>query len=287
MRNLLTTTAMALLLALPAVAEDDLAALSDEFDDRRTLDDWQRVYEVEGSRADQLERFDIDRMRAGQMVLVPRAVVWYQDFRGPLVFKEVTGDFVVSTAIAVSNRAGTAAPSSQFSLAGLMIRAPREVTPQTWQPNGENYVFLSVGSANQPGTYQLEVKTTQNSRSNLEISDGAPTAELKAARIGDAFILLRKLPGEEWQVHRRYHRRDMPETLQVGITCYTDWPTCQRMDPAEHNQTVIRGGRPDLIAAVDYVRYARPIVPEAWNNRNAADLNAVSDAELIEALTME
>ena len=284
MRTALLAVGCVWFLTFTVWAEDDLATLSDEFNEPASLRDWQRVHEVEGSSADQLEGLDVDRTRPGNLVLIPRAVVWYQDYRGPLLFKPVAGDFVVSTSLVVGNRAGTGAPESAFSLAGLMIRSPREVDPQSWRPGGEIYVFLSLGAADRPGTFQFEVKTTVDSRSTLEISEGAAAAELKAARIGEVILLLRKLPGSDWQVHRRYRRADFPETLQVGIACYTDWPTCQAMDPAAHNQTAIDGGRPDLTAAVDYVRFARPTVPADWAGRDLADPAAVSDEQILEAL---
>lgn len=260
---------------------DDITALSDEFDKPETLKEWQRVFRVEKSAADQLKRIQIDA-KTGRLILEPHAVVWYQDYRGPLVFKQVDGDFVATTQIRAHSRAGDGAPRSQFSLAGLMIRTPRDITPQTWKPGGENYIFLSVGAADRPGEHQLEVKTTLDSKSTLHITPGAPEAELRGVRIGSAFVLLRKLPGEAWRVHQRYSRPDMPKTLQVGITCYTDWQTCSKMPPRQHNQTVIKGGNPDLVAEVDYVRYARPNVPEALAGRNFSDPRAVSDEQIVE-----
>jgi hypothetical protein len=269
-----------LLVCAPGLA-DDIASLSDEFDDAASLPQWQRVYQIEQSGANQLQRFAIDD---GQLVMVPHASVWYQDYRGVLAYKEVVGDFVVSTHVNVTGRSGQGAPRAQFSLAGIMIRTPRDVTPRTWRPGGENYVFLSLGAADQPGRYQFEVKTTRDSHSQLQIEDGAAQAEIRAARIGDALILLRRFPDENWRVHRRYHRPDMPATLQVGMTCYTDWPTCNGMAPAEHNRTVVRGGNPDLIARFDYYRFARPNVPAPLSGRNFADPNAVSDGELLSFL---
>jgi hypothetical protein len=266
---------------------DDLAPMSDEFSDSKSLAQWQRVHKVERSPADQLRRIEIDR-NAGTLILEPHASVWYRDYRGVLVFKPVKGDFVVTAKLNVHSRQGAGqAPRSQFSLAGLMVRVPREVAPQTWRPGRENYVFLSLGAADRPGEFQLEVKTTENSDSQLQITPGAPEAELRIARIGSALIMLRRLPGESWQVHRRYRRADFPETLQVGLTCYTDWPTCQRMEPQVHNRTVIRDGNPDLIAEVDYVRLRRPAVPQELQQSDLTDPAQVSDQQLLEFLSTE
>src|SRR5262249_47050770 len=158
-----------------------------------------------------------------------------------LVYKPVQGDFVMTTRVHVSNRSGSGAPRAQFSLAGIMVHTPRDITPQTWRPRGENYVFLSLGAANQPGTYQFEVKTTVNSDSQLQITEARSSeATIQVARIGDQFILLKKSATGPWTVHRRYRRPDMPATLQVGLTCYTDYPSASRLSPQQHNATVIR-----------------------------------------------
>lgn len=277
--------AFVLVLSAMALAADqpaDVAKLSDEFDQSKTLTNWQHVFQVEKSGADQLKRVAIDA-KTGKLTLEPFASSWYQDYRGVMLFKPVTGDFVVTTTIAPHGKAG-GAPRSLYSLAGIMIRTPRDVTPQTWRPGGENYAFLSCGAADKPGTYQMEVKTTINSVSKLEISPGAAEVELRSARIGSAIIMLKRLPNEQWTVHRRYPRGDMPETLQVGITCYTDWSSCERLQPAEHNRTVIRGGNPDLIAEVDYVRFRAPAVPADLAGKDLSDPRQASDEQLLSFL---
>jgi hypothetical protein len=269
-------------------AENDLALLSDEFDDPSTLKNWQRVFQVERTGADQLDRFDIGRTRPGWMTLVPHTSTWYRDYRGVLVFKEVAGDFVVTTCVSVSNRDGRGAPRSAFSLGGLMVRAPRDITARTWQPGGENYIFLSLGAARQPGRFAFEVKTTVRSDSRLEIeplTDG--NAEIRIARLGGHFITLRRIAGGAWTVHRRYYRPDMPQRLQVGFTVYTDYSTASRLQPLQQNTQVIRGGRPDLIASFDYARFRRPPLPAKLETRRFSDPGSVSDAELLDFLGFE
>lgn len=277
----------ALLLTSAAVAappeKDDLAALSDDFNDPKTLTSWLRVFREERMGADQLERFDIGRTKPGWMTLMPYTSVWYQDWRGVLVHKRVRGDFVVTTQVRATGRSGDRPPASQFSLAGIMVRTPRNVTPQTWRPGGENYMFLSLGAADQPGSYQFEVKTTVNSNSQKEVeAAGGPEVLIRVARIGAHFILLRKpVTGGEWTVHRRYHRPDMPEELQVGMTAYTDWPTCERIAPEQHNRTVIRNGNPDLLASFEHFHFRRPAVAPTMRGRAFSDVNQVPDADVL------
>ena len=266
------------------LAADDLAGLSDEFNDASSLLKWKRVDEVEKWGANQLEQFDIGKSRSGMMTMIPYTSVWYQDYRGILVFKEIEGDFVVTTELEVNRRNGDGAPRSQFSLAGIMIRAPRKITPETWKPGGENYIFLSLGSADSPGVFQFEVKTTINSDSQLQISDGEAHSVIQVARIGAHVITLKKSPEGNWIVHRRFNRPDMPPIMQVGLTCYTDWPTCSRLDPKEHNQSVIKNGNPDLVARFEYVRYHRPQIPAQWKDANLSDPSVISDAQLLQFL---
>src|SRR5258708_33435327 len=232
------------LMPIAASAADDLSALSDEFNDAATLTRWQRVEVVEGWNADQLEKLDINATRAGRLFMMPYTSTWYADYRGELTFKTVTGDFVVTTDVEVTSRLGTGAPRSSYSLAGIMVRAPRTITPQTWHPGGENYVFLSLGAANTPGTFQNEVKTTVNSVSTLPITPvPGNRMQIQIARIGPYIITLRNSDGV-WLVHRRFLRSDFPTTMQVGMTVYTDFNTCSGYTPFVHNGTVIHGGFP-------------------------------------------
>lgn len=275
--------ALFLSVAIPALA-DDLTPFSDEFNDASTLSQWKRVYAVEGWNANQLELLDVNATRPGKLVMMPYTSTWYQDWRGELTFKDVTGDVVVTSDVEVSQRGGTGAPRSQYSLGGLMIRSQRSITPATWTPGGENYIFLSLGAASQPGSFQYEVKTTQNSVTSLWISAGSNRATLQLARIGAYVIALRKDVGGSWVVHRRFVRGDLTPGVQVGMCVYTDFPTASTYTPFNHNSTVIHSGNPDLVAAYDYVRFQRPVVPQSLQGKNLADPSAVTDAQLLSFL---
>ncbi|MBL9129322.1 MAG: hypothetical protein JNL97_16850, partial [Verrucomicrobiales bacterium] len=124
-------------------------------------------------------------------------------------------------------------------------------------------------------------KTTRNSDSVLHLSPGTPRARIQVARLGSVFVFLRQSDAGPWIVHQRYVRPDLPATLQVGLTTYTDWNSASRLQPLVHNQTVIRDGNPDLVAVFDYVRFARPSIPETLRGRDFADPASVSDAELV------
>ncbi|HEY2932108.1 MAG TPA: hypothetical protein VGK99_10210 [Acidobacteriota bacterium] len=100
-------------------AADDLSSLSDEFKSVSTLALWQRIYSVEGWNADQLELLDINATRPGMMVMMPYTSTWFNYYRGELTFREVEGDFVVTTEVEVSRRGGSGPPRSQYSLGGV------------------------------------------------------------------------------------------------------------------------------------------------------------------------
>ncbi|MDA1160297.1 MAG: hypothetical protein O2983_11865 [Planctomycetota bacterium] len=299
------------------LAATPIAGLSDEFDDAATTAQWQRVNEVEGWNADQLNVYDIDATQPGRMVQQPNTAVWYQNYRGPMAFQTVTGDFSFTTQVHITDRddvggsdANDVPGDSLYSLAGAMLRTPRDITDPAaeWAPgsmaddgtnNGENYIFLSAGyGAGNSDEFALEIKTTRNSDSQLELTTLGPdtsTVNIQLSRIGDSVIALYQLPGQEWQVHRRYSRPDMPETIQVGLVTYTDWEKASDFDPFTQNSTVLVPGiagdptpgeafNPDLTAGFEYARYALPDVPEALVGADLTDPAAVSDAELLSFL---
>ncbi len=282
---------------------DDLAPLGDEFQNPASLAEWTRLNDVEGWQADKLEVHDVATSRPDHMRLMPYTATWFMDLTGPFVFKEITGDFAVTMQMDVQRRNGQPGrPTRQFSLGGIMIRSPRPVSaaaptpsaPATdllpwppygyqtdWIPDSENYIFLSVGTSDNNGPsniWNYEVKTTLNGNSTLYYGrEGVPAdtgvVTLQAIRRGDTFLLLRQHEGGEWIVENRYERPDMPPTLQVGITTYTDWNNIvsngmfsngdDHRAQFHHNRNIITeangfAAAPDLVVDVDYVRYSRP-----------------------------
>lgn len=280
---------------MTTISEDDIAPLSDEFQTSTTISQWQRNYVTEGwTAADKLQTWDINTSRPGHMRLMPYTSSWFQNYTGALAYKEITGDFIITLELESNRRNGQAGrPTSDYSLSGIMIRSPRPLHhaapvpdpgPQTvlpwppdasyttaWAPGTENYIFLSYGYADSNlwgdvggGTWYNEVKSTTNSVSNLyAVQSGIPAggnrATLQAVRVGQTFLLLRRHgPGQPWIVENRFVRNDMPATLQVGITAYTDWNNVSIQNEFHHNRTVNTGGNPDLVADIDFFRLRRP-----------------------------
>ncbi|MFT4548198.1 MAG: hypothetical protein ACI9MB_002149 [Verrucomicrobiales bacterium] len=287
-----------LALAIPTVAlADDIAPLSDEFDDASTFSDWNDLGVVEGWNTPSYESADIDTTEPGRFNIVPGPNTWFAHLRGLLFFKEVTGDFVATMRVRVLSRHNpgdpTEVPNRSFSLTGIFVHGSRNIsqaaplpytTEAVWPPadfgsdyveNTENYIFLSYGTANNPGTRQFEIKATLNSNSLLCFDDtgidqGETDAWLQMVRVGDTVVCLRKhSPDGDWIVENRYPNADHPfadfgSTLQVGITAYTDWPTARPFNNAgpeasyHFNYSPPQNGSPDLISQVDYYRLQRP-----------------------------
>lgn len=274
---------------------DDIAPLSDEFTNAATLANWQRNYITEGwTGADKLETWNINTSRPGRMRLMPYTSSWFENYTGALVYKNITGNFILTLDLEANRRNGQPGrPTRDYSLGGIMIRTPRAFTNAApapnasfatvlpWPPNGayttpwtpgtENYIFLSYGYADATlwgdvggGRWYNEVKTTTNSISTLYatqsgIPSGQNAATLQIVRVGQTFLLLRRHgAGQPWIIENRFVRNDMPATLQVGITTYTDWNNVATQNPFHHNRTVNTGGNPDLVADVDYFRIRRP-----------------------------
>jgi hypothetical protein len=264
-------------------ADMDLAALNDEFDDPSSIADWQLVSEVEGWGAQPYETLDIDQTNPGAFTIEPHTSTWYQDYQGDLAFKEVTGDFIVTTQVTITDRddiggsdADDIPNDSSFSLGGIMLRTPRGITDAAteWTPGGSNFVFLSLGHAFNGGGMNLESKTTQNSVSGLEmIPVNATNAELRFEREGASITTMYRLEGDvEWQVAANFDRTDMPETLQVGLVSYTDYEKASTFEPFYANShTLIDTPEnaanssnpgvaydPDVQASFDYIRFEGP-----------------------------
>lgn len=242
----------ALLAAVPSRAAD----LSDEFKDPATLSRWSRHHQREGW-PDTMKRIEIDPSGDGTLVMEPWTSGWYAEFHGPFLYKEVTGDFSVTTRLQARGKSSEI-PSVQWSLAGLMVRKARTTGKADWKPGEENWLFLTTGIAEEPDKPVFESKTTVGSRSKLELNPArSGWLEMKIARKGPRFDLSYRYPGEDWVLHRTFDRPDLPRTVQVGLISYTDWYSAADLqrDPLRFNSTKITNGKPDLVVLVDYVRF--------------------------------
>lgn len=272
-----------------------LSDLSDEFNRVCSLGDWQNVEEVEGWPQSHLEDYDINVSNEGHLTMIPWTTGWYEDYRSTLLFKEVSGDFIFTILANSSNKAGNGQPSSTYSLSGAMIRTPTGITdaPNEWTQGNENYVFLSIGSANVTNVPKFEVKSTTNSSSALNFNPVSDlTALIRLVKIGDAIVVLHQIPGEPFVVRQRYNRSDMPDTLQVGMVTYTNWGKVSSYTYEFHNFNTLNEDldpdpsseqpfNADLIGTFDYARFEEVTLPAEFVGLDFSNVGQVSDAEIL------
>lgn len=290
--------------------DGQIQLLNDEFNDSRSLVNWNNINIVEQWGIQQLESYDINESSSGKLQMIPRTASWFGGWRGPLLYKEVSGDFVFTTKVDVTGR-DNPIPEDDFNLGGIMIRHIRSypdgaLNPTTgWIPADNNYIFLAIGAANNndsrcdpsPVNCQaphFEVKSTINGSSTLDIQNIDTTStQIRVIRNSDVFIVLYRLETDQnWVVHRRFFRPDFPEIIQVGFVTYTDWAKVSSYAPAVHNRTQIEGTEcnngpacdPDVIGTFEYARFDSLNVPPGIGNdfMNPSD---VTDAELLSFLS--
>ncbi len=254
MKNILSV--IAALFSLCAFAQDQLRDLSDDFNDTSSLRQWSFFHQVE-NYPDKIQHLSISN---GIMNLQPKASGWYADNQAPFLFKMVNGNFDVRARIRVKGESSDL-PSVDWSLAGLMVRQPKTTTSANWMPRQENWLFITTGVADDTRVPVMEMKSTNNSISNLKLRP-AKTGwiELRIVRIEAAFILMSRTEGENWQIQERFYRPVMMGPLQVGLNAYSCWnaiPLPLKADPKAFNETVAEA-KADLLLQVDYVRFNRP-----------------------------
>ncbi|MGH7461276.1 MAG: nuclear transport factor 2 family protein, partial [Longimicrobiales bacterium] len=251
---------------------DDLSSLSDEFDNAARRGEWTQHHEVEGW-SNKLRRSEIGA--SGTLVLEPHTSIWYFDYTGPFQYKEIEGDFMVTTRLRVT---GTSAdyPQSVFSMAGLMVRRPRPDVPFTsddkWPKDRENYIFVITGTTDSAGVAILETKSAVRSSPLVKHYPLAQKGwlELRIVRLSRSLIVLYRPDGGDWIVHERFYRPDLPAKVQVGMVASSDFTTIEQKHwyrPWEYNRNVIADGKADLRAEFDWVRFQRVAAPaeaESW-----------------------
>ena len=256
-----------------ALAQSNPVELSDEFSDAASLQNWKSFDRAEGfpSKVKDLKIVD------GKLTLQPAASGWYGDYQAPFLFKTVSGNFDVRARIKVSGNASEM-PAADWSLAGLMVRQPKRTTQENWQPRQENWLFITTGIAHQLNLPVIEIKSTNNSLSNLKLRP-AKTGwlELRIVRIDAAFILMSRFENEAWQIQDRFYRPLLQGPLQVGINAYSGWegiPGDLKSNPKLFNETVANSAA-DLRIEVDYIRFKQAVNLTALPQYNKSYANTL------------
>lgn len=305
-QSFMRNTLILFFLYLPFFINAQIELNNDEFSDPSTLLNWININESEGWNITQLENYNIGDTVAGNLFMLPLTESWFGGYRGAYLYKEIAGDFVLTTRVAMSARDGVSLPSTIFSLAGIMIRSP-QVNPLQ---DPQNYIFMSVGRANQ-NRLSFEIKNTCDGRSCLSVVDASDNeVTMRLVRRGDEIIVLSKFDSDlNWTIQNRYDRNDIqlgdlgncgqlcdapfPDTIQVGFVSYTDWPKVSSYTTLFHNTNTLHPDslasdptsgvpfNPDIRTAYDYIRFDTLNIPSAWDNLNISDATQIPDSAIL------
>ena len=163
--------------------------------------------------------------------------VWWKENNAGLIYKSVTGNFDVTTAVYAKQKTDLSLDiTNDFQLTGLMVRDPASTSSGL-----ENYVFNVAGIRGDVPS--IELKSTLNDISTIKAyTDNMTTgtsAELRIVREGSVFSLYsRPIGNTTWAFRDSFNRPDLPNTLQVGLIAYT-----YEAYPA------------NLLAQFDYIRF--------------------------------
>ncbi len=239
-------------------AQNDLKVLNDEFTSHLTLEKWKTHHQTEGFPSF-IDKVEISKDET--FLLIPESTAWFGEFhRGPFYFKEVEGNFTVITKLKVTGKKSLS-PKVKYSLAGLMLRAPRPENTDKNAKGFENWMFLSTGCATKKGEPQFESKNTIKGKSKLKVFPSKQGwISIAISRVGNTFYQSYKYENDKkWTLLRVIERNDMPNKLQVGMLAYTDfWSVAFKymFNRKKYNTKAIKG-KPDLIANFEYIHFYR------------------------------
>ena len=189
-----------------------LANLSDDFSSANTIKEW-KVHNRE-----HLKTFEV---QDGKLVLEPNAkedrIAWYMDDTGPLVYKQISGNFLAEIQLKVASmKEPNRAPYGSFNSAGFVVRDPAS------SGGDQNWIMYNFGQ--QYMGFGREAKTTEDSDSVLSIYDAPAkhnSGKLRVCRIGSTFYMYHWMENESaWNAEEaaeEFEREDIPKTVDVGM----------------------------------------------------------------------
>jgi hypothetical protein len=243
--------------ASPAAATaDDLQQFNVDFERGATLKGWHEL-----KVAGWAPKWQVPQIAGGRLVLRPYSSIWFEDLYGGFIYRQISGDFIMTARVRVSGR-NAGIPRHIDSTAGLFVREPRPVDARHWMRGHENWLFFFTGSADMPGRPQFETKTTANSVSTLKTFPGVDGwMDLRLAREGEVFTMLYRPYGATWQLLDEFIRPDLPATLQVGLAGHTNWEAVSKIYPdyERYNKYGVSNGTPDVVMEVRSVTFRRPL----------------------------
>ncbi|MGB1242735.1 MAG: hypothetical protein ACPG49_09445, partial [Chitinophagales bacterium] len=179
-----------------------LSNFSDEFDNPESIENWNlhnsgplsaNYYETLILSDSLIAGSTVAGAPLGQLTLIPgpNHSGWFANVMGPMLSREVTGNFVVSTYVTVHNKNDyNDLPTSDYNAAGIIARNPDT-------EDNENYVITNLGFQSYENGIGTETKTTLNGESTLYLNPDSSRAEIRMCRVGDMFRTYKRNPTDE------------------------------------------------------------------------------------------
>lgn len=196
------------------------------------------------------EPFKIEN-KALKVVATGEGIGWYSDSKGPLLFEEVEGNFLIETEVEIKRKDGKPGlPEANFTSAGLLVRDPSSTYEK------ESWIMYNIGFQN--SFFGREIKATRHTNGsptgNPSYNDGlrslstlyllpakqVTVTKLRIARVGNEIRCYYKANGK-WHEEKpikglekfgnglkfpvsqfndkqfRPNKLDLPFTVQVGL----------------------------------------------------------------------
>jgi len=214
--------------------------IEEEFEDKIAFKQNWRSLAENGEGRDPLGRLSVES--DGELEVLPEAGVWDGPRRAGLMYREVQGDFIATSAVTVLDRTGRGPPSNNYAFGGLLVCIPGETEAPA------SYVSTGLGNNGVPD--KLQAMSESFIPGNPPITKwrpGVAKAEVAIARVDSKFFSLLREPSGIWSIIAVYDHPDLPKTLQVGFTAFAS----QERGPSSSRAT--RRANPDLQARFDYV----------------------------------
>jgi hypothetical protein len=152
------------------------------------------------------------------ITLIPIMKCWWEDEKsGGMLYKEINGDFSIEAKINITKSSNDEMPDKGFQQAGIIIRKKDD--------EKGNYVFLSAGTAGNPGP-KISLKKTIDNKSKtfaekIENLHGWLRFEKKGNRL---IVFYRSISDNNFIKIGEYTNDWLNSEIQIGLAVYAGFP---------------------------------------------------------------
>lgn len=198
------------------VKENNLKQLNDGFEGEKLDSKW-KIFDPHESLDFKMMDAENDKKSSDHLEFFSSEGGWWFFSKGPFIYQEVTGDFLVTSRIHIKGVKGEM-PGGQWTLSGMLVREKNEAASSL-----ENWTYLMIGTG-YTDSQVVDMKNTIKSESEFDV--GPLLGEwvtLGMFRLGDTLIGAYKPDGGEWTIHTKYFQNPFSETVQVGMANLGNW----------------------------------------------------------------